>query len=157
MILILKSLLQCKTNPSLFCKVEDSNDIESVKASFSGDVVHKEEKPVGHQEIARDVTTQKTGFNRISPSAKLLMTEHGLDASSITASGPRGTLLKGDVLAAIKSGKGSMKTSASKDTKPPLQQVQPQTSASRSDLQQTHAFEDLPNTQIRKVTLLNIK
>lgn len=156
MILILKSLLQCKTNSSLFCKVEDSNDIETVKASFSGDMVH-EEKPVAHQETARDVKPQKTSFSRISPSAKLLLSEHGLDASSITASGPRGTLLKGDVLAAIKSGKGSTKMSASKDSKPPLQQVQPQTSASRSDIQQTQAFEDLPNTQIRKVTLFTIK
>lgn len=132
--------------------VEDSNDIGTVKTSFSVNMVHKEEKPVAHQEATRDVKPQKTSFNRISPSAKLLLTEHGLDASSIAASGPRGTLLKGDVLAAIKSGKGSMKTSASKDTKPPLKQVQPQTLVSTSSgLQQTHAFEDLPNTQIRKV------
>ncbi|KAI5648508.1 hypothetical protein M9H77_34513 [Catharanthus roseus] len=135
--------------------VEDSNDIETVKTSFSGNMAQKEEKLV-QQEPTKEAKPQETGFSRISPSAKLLLTEHGLDASSITASGPRGTLLKGDVLAALKSGKGSAKISASKETKPPSKQSQPQTPVSalselRSDLQQADAFEDLPNSQIRKV------
>lgn len=86
----------------------------------------------------------------------MLLSEHGLDASSISASGPRGTLLKGDVLAAIKSGKGSAKVSGSKEkilSSPPLH---PQVSSSgpmgsKPTVQETGAYEDLPNSQIRKV------
>lgn len=132
-------------------KVEDEDDIETVRASISGGEV-KEEKPTQH-EARSEPRPQKTGFKRISPSAKLLITEHGLDASSITASGPRGTLLKGDVLGAIKSGKASPKTSF-KDQSP---RMHPQTSLpaspeSKSHLKQADSYEDLPNSQIRKVT-----
>ncbi|XP_058205701.1 dihydrolipoyllysine-residue acetyltransferase component 1 of pyruvate dehydrogenase complex, mitochondrial isoform X2 [Rhododendron vialii] len=130
--------------------VEDEDDIETVRASISGGEV-KEEMPTQH-EARSEPRAQKTGFKRISPSAKLLITEHGLDASSITASGPRGTLLKGDVLGAIKSGKASPKT-LFKDQSP---RIHPQTSLpaspeSKSHLKQSDSYEDLPNSQIRKV------
>ncbi|XP_022746612.1 dihydrolipoyllysine-residue acetyltransferase component 1 of pyruvate dehydrogenase complex, mitochondrial-like [Durio zibethinus] len=81
--------------------------------------------------------------------------EHGLDASSLKASGPRGILLKGDVLAAIKSGKGSSKISSSEKKKPSTQ-ISPKKSPSarpesKAHPQQSDSFEDLSNTQIRKV------
>lgn len=114
----------------------------------------KDEKPV--QEIAKtDVKTQKTSFHRISPAAKLLITEHGLDISSITASGPRGTLLKGDVLAAIKSGKGSSKVSVSKENISSSTQASSSLPVgSKSTVHEKDAYEDLPNSQIRKVLML---
>ena len=43
----------------------------------------------------------KASVARISPSAKLLITEYGLDLSSLKASGSHGTLLNPHVLAAI--------------------------------------------------------
>ncbi|KAL1553174.1 Pyruvate dehydrogenase complex component E2 1 [Salvia divinorum] len=128
--------------------VEDNNDIETVRTSLSTDSRTNYEKPV--QPIAKkDAKTQKTSFNRISPAAKMLISEHGLDASSITSSGPRGTLLKGDVLAAINSGK------VSKVSVPKEKTSSPQTSSSlpagsKSTVQDV-AYEDLPNSQIRKV------
>ncbi|KAL3649672.1 Pyruvate dehydrogenase complex component E2 1 [Castilleja foliolosa] len=130
--------------------VEDPKDLEAVKAS-SGNLSVKDERPV-QQSTEKDVKPQKTGFSRISPAAKLLILEHSLDASSITASGPRGTLLKGDVLTAIKSGKGSASVSASKEKI----SSSPHTSSSlpvgsKSTVQSIYAYEDLPNTQIRKV------
>lgn len=117
----------------------------------------KDEKPV--QQIAKkDVKTPGTSFSRISPAAKVLISEHGLDASSISSSGPRGTLLKGDVLAAIKSGKAS-KASVPKE-KSSSPSLHPQTSSSlpggsKSTVQDV-AYEDLPNSQIRKVLMLSI-
>ncbi|GFQ07078.1 dihydrolipoyllysine-residue acetyltransferase component 1 of pyruvate dehydrogenase complex mitochondrial [Phtheirospermum japonicum] len=130
--------------------IEDPNDLEAVKAS-SGNLSVKDERPV-KQSTEKDVKPQKTGFSRISPAAKLLILEHGLDASSIIASGPRGTLLKSDVLTAIKSGKGFASVSGSKEKI----SSSPQTSSSlpvgsKSIVQGIHAYEDLPNTQIRKV------
>ncbi|KAL0322202.1 UNVERIFIED_CONTAM: pyruvate dehydrogenase complex, mitochondrial [Sesamum calycinum] len=133
--------------------VEDPNDLEAVKASVSGDLSVKDEKPVP-KNTAKDVKTQKTSFSRISPAAKLLLMEHGLDASSIMASGPRGTLLKGDVLAAIQSGKGSAKVSGSKENISSLHPAPPHppsaSTGSKSSVQQAAAYEDLPNSQIRK-------
>ena len=104
-------------------------------------------------------STQSTGFSRISPSAKLLITEYGLEASSLQASGPRGTLLKGDVLEAIKSGRGSKqvsrppqeKASASAHTLPSTTQTLPQSGTSSPVMD---AYEDLPNSQIRKASFL---
>lgn len=133
--------------------VEDPDDIEAVKTSASGDSAVKKQEPT-QNESKTEVREQKSGFTKISPSAKLLISEYGLDASSLKASGPHGTLLKGDVLAAIKSGKGSPKISPSEESKP-----SPQTSSQKSPSarpeskapQQSDSFEDLPNTQIRKV------
>ncbi|XP_059307634.1 dihydrolipoyllysine-residue acetyltransferase component 1 of pyruvate dehydrogenase complex, mitochondrial isoform X2 [Lycium ferocissimum] len=135
--------------------VEDENDIEAVRTSSSGSNVVKEEKSVRHDAPA-ELRTQATGFNRISPAAKMLIMEHGLDASSIPASGPRGTLLKGDVLAALKSGKGSTNISPMKKATPSPPQVDQQATPTKplglkSDGQQKDAYEDLPNSQIRKV------
>lgn len=133
--------------------MEDPNDIEAVKSSVTGNLPVKEGKSAPH-EAKTEVKSGKSGFTRISPSAKLLINEHGLDASSLQASGPRGTLLKGDVLDAIRSGKGSAKASSTAKKSPP--QVQPQTSSSASEgvgprKQQSDSFEDQPNSQIRKV------
>lgn len=136
--------------------VEDPNDIEAVKSSVTGNLPVKEGKSAPHEAKTevKSGNSGKSGFTRISPSAKLLITEHGLDASSLLASGPRGTLLKGDVLDAIKSGKGSARASSTAKKSPP--QVQPQTSSSASESvgtrkQQSDSFEDQPNSQIRKV------
>lgn len=132
--------------------VEDPDDIEIVKASVSSGSDIKKEKPQ-QQESRNEVRAEKSSFTRISPSAKLLITEFGLDASTLKASGPRGTLLKGDVLAAIKAGIGSS-SSSSKDKMPPPpvhSQASPSASPERSHLQQSESFEDMPNSQIRKV------
>ncbi|OMP06425.1 Biotin/lipoyl attachment [Corchorus olitorius] len=135
--------------------VEDPDDIEAVKTSSvgSGSAVKKQEPT--HHESKSEVREQKSGFTKISPTAKLLISEYGLDASSLKASGPRGTLLKGDVLAAIKSGKGSPKVSSSEKIKS-SPQASPQKSPSarpesKTQPGQSDTFEDLPNSQIRKV------
>ncbi|KAK4480399.1 hypothetical protein RD792_013471, partial [Penstemon davidsonii] len=135
--------------------VEDPNDLEAVKTSVHGDLSGKDEKPV-QQSTPKDIKVQKSSHIRISPAAKILIKEHGLDSSSITSSGPRGTLLKGDVLAAIKSGKGFPKISDSKEKISPSTPITPQTSSStsvgsKSIVGQPDAYEDIPNSQIRKV------
>lgn len=135
--------------------VEDPKDIETIKTSVSSGPGVKEEKPT-HHDTRPAAAAQSTSFNRISPSAKLLIIEFGLDPSSLTASGPRGTLLKGDVLAAIKSGKVSSKDSTPKQKISSSPQIHPQTSPtasseSKSPSLQSDSFEDLPNSQIRKV------
>ncbi|KAF8396477.1 hypothetical protein HHK36_018100 [Tetracentron sinense] len=139
--------------------VEDPDDIKKIPATITGGSVTNEEKPA-HQEVRSEETVQKTSFARISPSAKLLITNFGLDASSLKASGPRGTLLKGDVLAAIKSG-SSKTVSSSREKTSPSPQPRPQTShlqspESRSSLQPSVTYEDFPNSQIRKAGFTEI-
>ncbi|KAJ6317383.1 hypothetical protein OIU76_013007 [Salix suchowensis] len=130
--------------------VEDLNDIEAVKTSASSSSGRKvkEEKSTHHGSKA-EASKAEGNFKKISPTAKLLISEYGLDASSLHASGPYGTLLKSDVLAAIKPGKGR-KSSTKEKGAPPLQKS-PQPSAIPSpESKQSDSFEDLPNTQIRK-------
>ncbi|GAY62025.1 hypothetical protein CUMW_214620, partial [Citrus unshiu] len=101
--------------------------------------------------VGQPIAIIKRSFTKISPSAKLLIPEHGLDASSLQASGPYGTLLKGDVLAAIKSEKASSRSSSHTEKTSPS--FHPQTSpavSQGSNLELSDSFEDLPNTQIRK-------
>lgn len=83
----------------------------------------------------------------------MLIAEYGLDAPTLNATGPYGTLLKGDVLSAIKSGKLSPKPASSKE-KALSSQSHQQVAASqesKSDLKKSDAYEDFPNSQIRKV------
>ncbi|XP_024041354.1 dihydrolipoyllysine-residue acetyltransferase component 1 of pyruvate dehydrogenase complex, mitochondrial isoform X2 [Citrus clementina] len=133
--------------------VEDPGDVGTVKNSVTSGAEVKGEKETHHD--SKDVVkVQKGSFTKISPSAKLLILEHGLDASSLQASGPYGTLLKGDVLAAIKSGKVSSRISShtEKTSPSPLPQTSTAVSpGSKSDLELSDSFEDFPNTQIRKV------
>uniref|UniRef100_A0A2P2LLR2 Dihydrolipoamide acetyltransferase component of pyruvate dehydrogenase complex n=1 Tax=Rhizophora mucronata TaxID=61149 RepID=A0A2P2LLR2_RHIMU len=135
--------------------VEDADNIETVKSSVSGGMQIKGEKSP-HHDSKVESTDQQSIITRISPAAKLLISEHDLDTSSLRASGPHGTLLKSDVLAAIKSGQVSSEKYSSKETRSPsLQEGKRPSKAdlpkSKSHLQQSDSFEDLPNTQIRKV------
>lgn len=135
--------------------VEDAADLEIVKNGVSSGTSVKEEKPI-HQDTRHGSGAVKTtSVKRISPAAKLMIMEHGLDTSSLRASGAHGTLLKGDVLAAIKSGTGSSKVSSSKEKAPSSPQAHPKISAAASpesiSSKQTDSFDEFPNSQIRKV------
>ncbi|KAL4557391.1 hypothetical protein LXL04_035567 [Taraxacum kok-saghyz] len=133
--------------------VEDQADVEKVKSSsFSGDKAAKEAPPPQHATRDDESKVHKSIFSRISPSAKILIAEHKLDASLIMASGIRGTLTKSDVLTAIKSGTGGKKSSSSETVTPPKSQPQSHASLSvSSQVQESDSYEDIPNTQIRKV------
>uniref|UniRef100_A0A803MZE5 Dihydrolipoamide acetyltransferase component of pyruvate dehydrogenase complex n=1 Tax=Chenopodium quinoa TaxID=63459 RepID=A0A803MZE5_CHEQI len=126
--------------------VEASEDIETVKASYSSRPVAKEEKSVALPQ-KNELKEQKSIINRISPSAKLLISEFGLDVSLLNPSGPRGTLLKGDVLAALQSGKGSSTTAAPKEQSPSPSILQ----SKPSSAPESALYEDFSNSQIRKV------
>jgi pyruvate dehydrogenase E2 component (dihydrolipoamide acetyltransferase) len=138
-------------------KVEDSEDIAKIPAdtSFRGEHDEDQSSESAAQSFEVDAAEQSPALRHISPTAKMLIKEHGLDISLLKASGPRGTLLKGDVLAALKSGTAS--SSAKEKTVPATPSPQPahdsqaqtQTASQKSD-----TFEDMTNTQIRKVLCL---
>lgn len=138
--------------------VENPDDVKSIPADIcKGFEAKGEESTKEWTDTAEHkVSIPKANFSRISPSAKLLIAHHGLEPSSLWASGPRGTLLKGDVLAAIKSGvqsTGAHKSdqelvAASTSTlKPTVHQL----SQSAVPLHDTDTHEDFLNSQIRKV------
>ncbi|ESW15835.1 hypothetical protein PHAVU_007G106200 [Phaseolus vulgaris] len=128
--------------------VEDASDIEAIKNSVSSSSTKQQKAP--QHDTKSEVKAQKNKITRISPAAKLLIAEYGLDASTLNATGHYGTLLKGDVLSEIKSGKLSPKAASSKE-KVTSSQSHQQVAASKSDLEQSDAYEDFPNSQIRKV------
>ncbi|XP_020578938.1 dihydrolipoyllysine-residue acetyltransferase component 1 of pyruvate dehydrogenase complex, mitochondrial isoform X2 [Phalaenopsis equestris] len=139
--------------------VEDLDEIKDISAdALSGVVKAREEKPVQHVESNEqdDNPVHQRNISRFSPAAKLLIAEHGIDVSSLKASGPRGTLLKGDVLALIKSRVGSQQISPSyKNSSTSAHSAQQTTASSSSSkktpLQVSDAYVDLQNSQIRKV------
>ncbi|KAL2949443.1 hypothetical protein AAZX31_20G176200 [Glycine max] len=131
--------------------VEDASDIEAIMNSVSRSSTNQQKAP--QRDTKSEAKAQKNNIIRISPAAKLLITEYGLDASTLNATGPYGTLLKGDVLSAIKSGKLSPKPASSKEKVSSFQSHQQVAASqeSKSDLKLSDAFEDFPNSQIRKV------
>ncbi|GJN22947.1 hypothetical protein PR202_gb10557 [Eleusine coracana subsp. coracana] len=134
--------------------VEDLEDIKSIPADTSFGGEQKEEKSAesAPQSNVVNVSEQSSVVSRISPAAKILIKEHGLDVSSLRASGPRGTLLKGDVLAALKSGATSSSTKEEKAPAAPSSQPARDSQVhSASTPQKTDTYEDIPNSQIRKV------
>jgi pyruvate dehydrogenase E2 component (dihydrolipoamide acetyltransferase) len=142
-----------------FCKVEDVEDIKSIPAdtSFGGEQKEEQSTESAPQNKVVNVTEQSSTVSRISPAAKLLIKEHGLDTSSLRASGPRGTLLKGDVLAALKSGINSSSTKEKKSpAQPSSQPTRDSQSQASSISQKDDTYEDIPNSQIRKVPCLTL-
>lgn len=143
--------------------VEDPEDIPKftniVAEEFSTKQAEKgtkaEEGTQGQEQILQPV------IYRFGPSVRRLLAEFKLDISSLKATGPRGTLLKGDVLAAIKSGAGSVKSSEKpklhKPSEPPKNEKRiseptaPVSLQSPLPLQSSGLYEDLPNSQIRKI------
>ncbi|PKA51817.1 Dihydrolipoyllysine-residue acetyltransferase component 1 of pyruvate dehydrogenase complex, mitochondrial [Apostasia shenzhenica] len=133
--------------------VEDPDEIKDIPADISS----KAEVKVEKSDHAVESKEQKESHHiskiiRISPSAKLLIAEHGIDAASLKPSGPRGTLLKGDVLSVIKFGGYSRQTK--EQTSKSAHSVQETTSPHDPSGFPSHAadaYEDLPNSQIRKV------
>lgn len=88
----------------------------------------------------------------------MLIAEYGLDKSTLRASGRHGTLLKGDVLDAIKSGKHS-KVSSTRVQEPSKPQSHPSESSPTQLSVKTSpvdSFQDFPNTQIRKVPAVKV-
>lgn len=112
---------------------------------------------------AEDATSQPSSTapppapapDRIGPAVKKLLSESGLDASQIRGTGPRGIIVKGDVLAAVKSGMkpqagGPAKSAAAKS--PAAKKDAPPKAPSKAPAPDTPlSFEDIPNSQIRKV------
>ncbi|KAL1199851.1 Dihydrolipoyllysine-residue acetyltransferase component 1 of pyruvate dehydrogenase complex [Cardamine amara subsp. amara] len=133
--------------------VEDAESIEAIRSSSSGGSEVETVKQVP-ESVADKSGGRKAGFTKISPAAKLMILEHGLEASSIEASGPYGTLLKSDVVAAIASGKTS-KASASTKKQPSKETLSKSSSKSlpesKSSVTQSDNYEDFPNSQIRKI------
>ncbi|KAG2545077.1 hypothetical protein PVAP13_9KG404749 [Panicum virgatum] len=134
--------------------VEELDDIKNIPAdtSFGGEQKEEQSAESAPKTDAANASEQSSVVSRISPAAKLLIKVHGLDVSSLRASGPRGTLLKGDVLAALKSGSISIPAKEQKAPATPSSQptrnaqAQPATTSQKAD-----TYEDIPNSQIRKV------
>lgn len=141
----------------LIYKVEDLDEIKNIPVDISKRAEVKEEK--SSKAVEQKDHISGTSLRRISPVARLLIREYGLDVSSLKPSGPRGTLLKSDVLEAIKSGKGSKQASRPSQEKTStsahsVQSTTHTTSQSAPASPVMDDYEDFPNSQIRKVRLL---
>jgi pyruvate dehydrogenase E2 component (dihydrolipoamide acetyltransferase) len=138
------------------CIIAETNEDLGKFASYSGGASASDD--AGAPEAANQpssaptsaaapaVETGSAGQGRIGPAVKKLLAETGLSASQIKGTGPRGAVLKGDVLAAAKGGMkpqagGAEKTTAAK--KP--------SKAGAATPDSPLSFEDIPNSAIRKI------
>lgn len=79
----------------------------------------------------------------MGPAVRLLLAEKHLNAKDVRGSGRNGQILKGDILAHVKNGKGQVAPSTTVATKPAQQVAAPKPT--------TAAYEDVPTTQTRRV------
>uniref|UniRef100_J3LPR5 Peripheral subunit-binding (PSBD) domain-containing protein n=1 Tax=Oryza brachyantha TaxID=4533 RepID=J3LPR5_ORYBR len=133
--------------------VEELEDIKNIPADASFGAEQKEQSTASEtQNVGTNASKESSVITRISPAAKLLIKEHHLDQSALKATGPRGTLLKGDVLAALKSGVSSSATKENNVPSAPSSQPSHDSRPQSVTAPQKHdTYEDIPNSQIRKV------
>jgi 2-oxoglutarate dehydrogenase E2 component (dihydrolipoamide succinyltransferase) len=85
--------------------VEEGGDVEVGALLGSIDQDGSEAKAGGARAgEARKEAPPDRGDGSLSPAVRKLIDEHGLDPASITPTGPKGNITKGDVLAAIEAG-----------------------------------------------------
>ncbi|CAD7701999.1 unnamed protein product [Ostreobium quekettii] len=91
---------------------------------------------------------------KIGPAAKKLILEHGLSASVIPSTGPRGMVTKGDVLLAVSKGAGKVAepaTPAPRKEAPPRQTVTETSKQGKETHVEGVPFMDTPTTQVRRI------
>eukprot|EP00889_Picochlorum_renovo_P004320 jgi/Picre1/31350/NNA_006703.t1 len=82
-----------------------AEDVAAFKDYSSDTGSVKEETVSGGDDAQGGALSQDAGdVRRASPAARILMELHALDPSSVTATGPKGIITKGDVLEAVSSG-----------------------------------------------------
>ncbi|KAG0558778.1 hypothetical protein KC19_10G053700 [Ceratodon purpureus] len=132
---------------------ETAEDLEKF-ASYSGASAAPEDPaPQAEGSTSQSSSTsapRAPAPSRLGPAVKKLLSESGLDASQIQGTGPRGILVKGDVLAAVK---GGMKPQAGGPVKSaPAKKDEPSKAPSKAPATDSPlSFEDIPNSQIRKI------
>jgi 2-oxoglutarate dehydrogenase E2 component (dihydrolipoamide succinyltransferase) len=85
--------------------VEEGGDVEVGALLGSIDQDGGEAKAGGAKAVeARKEAPPDRGDGPLSPAVRKLIDEHGLDPASITPTGPKGNITKGDVLAALEAG-----------------------------------------------------
>lgn len=85
---------------------------------------------------------------RLGPSVRKLLVESGIDVATLKGTGPGGSVVKGDVLAAMKSGS---KRGKHLEPKKAEKVSSPVISKGISPPSSSISYEDLPTSQIRKV------
>jgi len=113
--------------------VEDEADVAAF-ADYKADGAPAPPKPAGAKEESQaqseplqtashpEHASSGEEAKLVSPAAKILLEEHGLTLRDVRATGPRGVLTKGDVLAAVA---GGSKPSAKQHEKQKQQKEQP--------------------------------
>lgn len=139
--------------------VENAEDIASAKNIYlsvtdSGKSSEKDEK--AGVSVQDSYISSHPSRQRLGPSVRKLLSESGIDVTSLIGTGPGGSVVKGDVLAAMRSGSKPAKAAESKTVVEPVQSVTrtspvPKLSSEALLASSSPAYEDFPTSQIRKV------
>ena len=137
---------------------EDISKVNDILPSASGSSLVDEKK--SSQKNDKNVAERSEASNpsivvrqRLGPSVRKLLIESGIDVSTLRGTGPGGAVVKGDVLAAMKTGQTSAKLTTTKEREEVNQAAAaaPKHLAGATPHTSTISYEDIPTTQIRKV------
>ncbi|MCO5581479.1 hypothetical protein L7F22_035364 [Adiantum nelumboides] len=136
--------------------VENEEDIANAKnlsSSASAATSTENKSPEKDEKIAKSSDSKASALStrqRLGPSVRRLLMESGIDVAILKGSGPGGAVVKGDVLAAMKSGKKSEKESGLKKAQKASSQETPK-GPSETLLSPSTSHDSLPISQMRKV------
>lgn len=139
-------------------KVGDiSTSLSNVATDRSSKKAEQAEKLPEEPKVHSDSLLSHPSRQRLGPAVRKLLAESGLDVTALRGTGPGGAVLKGDVLAAMRSAQKPSKAAEAKELKgpaqppgmasPPASKASPEALPPLSSL----AYDDLPTSQIRKV------
>lgn len=122
---------------TLDLETEEQPKVEAQPAEVEGASKSSIEKPPEKAEKAHETTVEEQSKRlKISPLAKKLAEEHGIDVSKIKGSGPGGRIIKRDIEAAI----------SSTTLTPPAGIIKPAIASA-----ETSEIQEIPITQKRKI------
>lgn len=134
---------------------EDIGKAKSMSSSASAATSTETKSPEKDKKTAKSSDSNGPAIpyrQRLGPSVRRLLMESGIDVATLTGTGPGGAVVKGDVIAAMKSGNKLIKEPVSKKVlKKASSPAALKGSSQALPPPSSMAHEDLPISQIRKV------
>lgn len=132
--------------------VDEAEDVAAFKDYSSDTGSVKEETVSGGDDAQGGALSQDAGnVRRASPAARILMELHALDPSSVTATGPKGIITKGDVLEAVSSGVVRAPAQPSTPVAAKESESHRVETVAQPDVEEEKDYVDIPTTNMRKI------
>ncbi|KAI5084672.1 hypothetical protein GOP47_0000841 [Adiantum capillus-veneris] len=133
---------------------EDIAKVKNIRSSDSAAATTENRSREEDEKIFKSLEAKASTIpprQRLGPSVRRLLIESGIDVAILKGSGPGGAVVKGDVIAAIKSGSQSKREPELKKVQKAHSSETPKTSSEPLLPPSSVSHDTLPTSQIRKV------